>query len=120
VSALGPQLGSIGRQINTWFDKAGKGQLPPQSVQEFSNLVDRLSDAKSTSYQTGLNVVNQNYGSNFQPVKIQSANGPAQSGSNGPAQGYTRIKASDGSMHDLPTQNIGAARQRDPGLQVIQ
>jgi hypothetical protein len=51
VEALGPHLGSLGRQLNTWFDKAGSGTLPAESVQEFSNLVDRLSDAKFNSYK---------------------------------------------------------------------
>jgi hypothetical protein len=33
--------------------------------------------------------------------------------------GYVRIKASDGSMHDIPADKINAAKQRDPQLQVI-
>ncbi len=35
-------------------------------------------------------------------------------------QGFVRIKASDGSVHDVPQQNLGAAKQKDPGLQVMQ
>lgn len=38
----------------------------------------------------------------------------------GPQQGYVRIKASDGSLHDIPQANLGAARQRDPNLKVMQ
>jgi hypothetical protein len=38
----------------------------------------------------------------------------------GAAAGYTRIKASDGSMHDIPTANLGAAKKIDPNLQVVQ
>jgi len=34
-------------------------------------------------------------------------------------QGYTRIKASDGSLHDIPSNNLKAARQRDPNLTVV-
>ena len=34
--------------------------------------------------------------------------------------GFTRIKASDGSLHDIPTDKMEAAKKRDPGLQVIQ
>lgn len=48
---------------------------------------------------------------------------PAPSGSQGgggPQPGFTRIRASDGSLHDLPTNNLKAAQQRDPGLQVVQ
>lgn len=36
-------------------------------------------------------------------------------------QGPTvHIRASDGSVHELPSENLSRARQRDPGLQVIQ
>lgn len=36
-------------------------------------------------------------------------------------QGATvHIRASDGSVHELPAENLSRARQRDPGLQVIQ
>lgn len=43
--------------------------------------------------------------------------GPAGAG---PALGSTRIRASDGSMHDIPTANLDRARQIDPKLQVVQ
>lgn len=33
--------------------------------------------------------------------------------------GYVRIRDSQGGMHDLPADKIDAAKQRDPGLQVI-
>ncbi len=36
-----------------------------------------------------------------------------------PAGGYVRIQASDGSRHDLPQSNLDKARQRDPGLKVV-
>ena len=36
-----------------------------------------------------------------------------------PAGGYVRIQASDGSLHDLPQSNLDKARQRDPGLKVV-
>jgi hypothetical protein len=36
-----------------------------------------------------------------------------------PGGGYVRIQASDGSLHDLPQSNLDKARQRDPGLKVV-
>jgi hypothetical protein len=36
-----------------------------------------------------------------------------------PAAGYTRITASDGRPHDIPTANLAKARIRDPGLTVM-
>lgn len=50
---------------------------------------------------------------------LPQVNQPAQP-QGGPPQGYTRIQASDGSVHDIPSANLNAARQRDPRLQVIQ
>lgn len=75
VLALGPQLGSTAREINTWFDKHATGTLPPDSIKEFNALVDRLTSAKSNSYNNGLKVLNQNYGSNFKPLEPSSGGG---------------------------------------------
>ncbi len=38
----------------------------------------------------------------------------------GPARGYVRIQASDGSVHDIPQANLNKAKQRDPNLKVMQ
>ena len=35
-------------------------------------------------------------------------------------QGYVRFQASDGSVHDVPTDQLEAARAIDPGLMVIE
>lgn len=44
---------------------------------------------------------------------------PSAAGSNGAGgAGTTRIIASDGSIHDIPTDKLDAAKQRDPGLRV--
>ena len=50
----------------------------------------------------------------LQSMKINTA------GAGAPAAGYTRIQASDGSLHDIPTGNLPAARKIDPNLQVMQ
>lgn len=44
----------------------------------------------------------------------------AQPSNNKPTNGMTRIQASDGSLHDIPTQNLDKAKQRDPSLKVLQ
>jgi len=48
----------------------------------------------------------------------QNTNAPA--GKNVLVPGMTRITASDGSVHDIPTKNLEKAKQRDPGLKVMQ
>jgi hypothetical protein len=35
-----------------------------------------------------------------------------------PQKGFTRITASDGSIHDIPSRRLADARKRDPGLKV--
>jgi hypothetical protein len=46
--------------------------------------------------------------------------GKRGSGAEPPPAGMTRIRASDGSLHDIPSANLGAAKNIDPGLQVQQ
>ena len=75
VNALGPGLGSVARQVNSWFDKHATGTLPPDSIKEFVALVDRLGDAALSKYTNGLKVANQNYGANFQLVQMGKQGG---------------------------------------------
>jgi len=55
-----------------------------------------------------------------QIADIRQRMGGGGAGATGAATGYTRIKASDGSFHDIPTANVDAARRIDPNLQVVQ
>lgn len=50
---------------------------------------------------------------------IESNNNPATATA-AATPGMVTIKASDGSMHMIPQKNINKAKQRDPGLEVIQ
>lgn len=51
---------------------------------------------------------------------LQTWGSGGSGGQGGPTQGFTRIQASDGSMHDIPTANLDKAKQRDPNLKVVQ
>ncbi len=75
VQALGPSLGSVPREIDTWFAKNRHGKLADESVKEFNNLVDRLTSAKTDAYKASLGLVNQNYGANFKPVETGGGTG---------------------------------------------
>lgn len=46
--------------------------------------------------------------------------GGGQTSQSGAPSATTRIRASDGSLHDIPTANLDKAKQIDPKLQVIQ
>lgn len=72
VQALGPGLGSVAREVNTWFDKHATGTLAPDSIKEFNALVDRLGSAAQDKYENGLKIANQNYGSTFKPLTIEA------------------------------------------------
>lgn len=49
----------------------------------------------------------------------QGAAVAATSASAPPAQGMVRIQAADGSIHDIPSDNMPAARRLDPNLKII-
>ena len=88
------------------FDRAqSPGQLKG-AISTYRELLTSKAGQLQQQYQSGMQ---------GKPA-FQQAGG--QSG--GPAQGYTRIQASDGSLHDLPSANLDRARQRDPGLKVVQ
>jgi hypothetical protein len=72
VNALGAGLGSVARELNTWFDKHAKGELPPDSLKEFNGLVDRLETGALSEYKNSLKVANSTYGSKFEPVDMKA------------------------------------------------
>ena len=45
---------------------------------------------------------------------------PGQTGVVSSAHQMVRFQSSDGKLHDIPIENLSKAKQRDPGLQVIQ
>jgi hypothetical protein len=107
-SALDRITGYLGKQTS------GKS-IPDNVLNDMSAVHNQMAQNARTKYQNSLKIVNQNTGANFQPVDLSEGGGGG-----GPAAGYTRIRASDGSTHDIPTQNLGAAKQIDPRLQVVQ
>jgi hypothetical protein len=134
VNAAGPGVGSAFRRVNSILDKVGSGTVPADTLNEMDNLVDGLIDARHQATVKGAQMVAANAGLDPQRTIVMGRDGSISTlgsvvartgggqggGSNGPEPGYTRIQASDGSMHDIPSQNMNAARRRDPGLQVVQ
>jgi len=107
VAALGPQLGSIGREVNTWFSKAGSGTLPPASVQEFGNLVDRLQSAKYAAYKQGTDYSISLHKLDPAQTPVMDQNGNittadkriAVSAQTPPPGATMKVPASDGKLH---------------------
>jgi hypothetical protein len=77
-------------------------------------MQQRIAQNSKQLYSDKLSTANQTYGSHFTPNF-----GTQRTGGGAPA-GYTRIQASDGSTHDIPTGKLNAAKQRDPNLKVMQ
>jgi hypothetical protein len=80
------------------------------------SLQQKIAQNSQTLYQNKLDLANKTYNAHFTPTfgtpRTPSGAGAAQAG-------YTRIQASDGSTHDIPTANLDKARQRDPNLKVM-
>jgi hypothetical protein len=103
--------GSLWQRLEGHLGKQLTGRSIPGSVLNDMQEIQKIqADGSKSKYENALKTINQNYGSSFQPVEM---------GGGGEA-GFTRIRASDGTLHDIPTANLEKARQRDPKLQVVQ
>ena len=127
INAAGPQVGSVYRRVNAILDRASSGKLPADTTTEMNSLIDGLIASKHASLVQGAQLVARNNGLDPSKTSIMGRDGSVDTLQNvtqkqfgGPPKGYVRIQASDGSLHDIPQQNLGAARQRDPNLQVVQ
>jgi hypothetical protein len=117
--------------LKTYITGAPSAPAIPEVKQHLLDLVTQLKNVNNQTIKDQLDYTEEAYPDLIQKnrdawTKIRSrigvdqpAGGAAPQGS-GPAPGMTRIRASDGSMHDLPTANLQRARQRDPNLQVVQ
>jgi hypothetical protein len=108
--------GDAADRVMGFFGKQTSGaSIPDDVLNDMESLHGAIATNAQTLYGNKLKVINQAYGSKFQPVDL---GGPPSSA--GAAQaGYTRIQASDGSTHDIPTANLDKAKQRDPNLKVM-
>jgi hypothetical protein len=115
-------MGSIPQRIAGSIANALSGDpWTPQMVQDIQSFAAGQSVVNQGNLNRGIQNVNKLYGTSVGQGLTQGAGGGGQGGgSNGPQPGDTRIQASDGSMHDIPSQNMNAARRRDPGLRVVQ
>jgi len=121
---------------NAWATSAATGKLTPQLAQQGQQLMDIVTDAAyQKSVQSSQFIAK---GHSLDPSQVPAMNRDGslttldQVGKGGGssrtstqnlpavAAGMTRIRASDGTLHDIPTQNLARARQIDPNLQVSQ
>lgn len=143
VNAAGQSVGSLYRRLNALLDKAGAGSVPTATLEEADGLIDSMVEAKYTqglasTQQIAANAkipaqnVNipqrDNFGSLITLDKAGTGSAPNtnakpddKGAANLPtvAKGFTRIRTSDGNLHDLPSGNLAAAKKIDPNLQVV-
>lgn len=105
--------GSLWQRMQGHIGKALTGESIPSSVLSDMEEMQKIQAQGSRSkYENTLKTINQNYGSKFTPAEPDDMNSKFS--------GTTRIKASDGTLHDVPTANLEAAKKIDPGLTVQQ
>lgn len=97
--------GATDQEIGEINDSINRAQSPSQLhdvVGSYRQLLGSKKQALQTQYKQGM--------------KGQPAFGEATP----VPKGYVRFQASDGSVHDIPRQNLRTAQERDPGLQVLE
>ncbi len=105
-------LTNSGRGSKEQLDIELQNLLPPYyNINDVHNRLDGFQD----------NLDNQKH---TIPQNLLGRQIPAPSTRGGSApppvkQGFTRIQASDGSMHDIPSGNLAGAKQIDPNLKVV-
>ena len=83
-------VGHLGRQVS--------GRSIPDSVlNDMSEMQDIMAKGAQSKYENSLRTINQNYGSNFQPVRMQSAT--AQTPNVPPPGATMKVPGSDGKLH---------------------
>jgi hypothetical protein len=112
------------------LDPSKASSITPAQRGQIRSLVNAIAD-KMTTQQNVYNYSRQQLLGTTDPgqrrqivstaaqqsMRINTA--PETGAGGAPAAGFTRIQASDGTQHDIPTQNLDAARKIDPNLQVV-
>ena len=103
--------------------------LPPQTLKSNLGITAQLLRSKigATENNYKQTMGRDDFQQRFITPEAQASlqrwspgSGGGPSPSNQPKTGFTRITASDGSVHDIPSDKLNLAKQRDPGLKVQQ
>jgi len=108
---LATKLGSYGRQFQSWVDGGFKGEPPAATNSEIHTILDAEDQAANNTHERNVGYVMNRYA---KPGTGGNAGGSAA------ASGFTRVRASDGALHDIPSDKLDAAKKIDPKLQVVQ
>ena len=87
--------------------------IPDDVLNDMQAMQKMIAGNAQRLHENSVKTINSTYGSKFQPMSFDQ-----QSGAGAPS-GMTRIKASDGTLHDIPSANLERARKIDPNLSVV-
>lgn len=133
VHRVGPELakayigagGSAGERGSD--EKDFDPSLGPQQLKSNVGITAKLLRSKIGALENQWNQNKSDTMPEFQdrfltPEAKQQLNkwAPQEGQQTGPAAGMVRFQDSQGGLHDIPKANLDKARQRDPGLKVIQ
>ena len=117
----------------TWVGQLNERAMSLRSIAGMGAASDKLRDAITATLPgakdanrdlmlTKLDAFDNMVGNLEKGIPVVGrSKSPIHSAVQSHSQGATvHIRASDGSVHELPSENLNRARQRDPGLQVIQ
>lgn len=123
---------SVGGQISEFISKKGGGQMTPQLIQGLNQMLDNNQQSKASSFESQMNAHAQRnaqaFGGDVNQSKAQLFPGYQWGGHNAapPNQGagatgaVVTVRTSDGKTQPIYAANLAAAKQRDPGLQLVQ
>lgn len=121
------QWETLQASLNKWSTDPTHAQIPPAQRKQISDLVTAV-DSKLKTKQAALEDARQALINTDDPGEHRNIVAKArakmtavdQGSGGGTASGMVRFKDSQGGVHDIPAANLDKAKQRDPGLQVIQ
>jgi hypothetical protein len=97
-SAFDNVMGFLGK-------KASGASIPADVLNDMETLHGAISSNAQTKYQNKLGVINQNYGSNFTPVQMQSSASTGNAGGMPPGATHTVFNRADGKNHYTDANN---------------
>jgi hypothetical protein len=116
-------MGSIPERIRGSIANALSGDpWTPQMVQDIKDFGAAQAQVAQDNLSRGIDATNTLYKTKVgEGLKTGpgSANAGALANLPALAKGFTRIQASDGSIHDIPSGKLDLARKRDPGLKAL-
>jgi hypothetical protein len=120
ISAAGPGVGGVLRQIDARLSKLGSGKLASGTATEMSNLMDDLLDAKYSTVLQSAQVATANGGVDPSRVTVMGKNGNlvrlSDAVKNAAGGGGAQVTDPRGVVHTFPDQKSADAFKQAAGI----